>query len=239
MRLAENLRGRQSAVLECENRVVVATVRDRVVAGADVEAGRAPIHQETGNELRWTARGVLLAGGHEHDDEVRDVGMGDEVLGAVEDPVVTVRSRGALHAADVRTGSGFRHRQRIEPLAPGAWEKVALALVGVAGHEDSGRAAPVHCQRHGCAAEFAFEKGEGQVVEPAATHLDRQIRRVEAEFDDLALDRLAKLRRHAPGPLHRLLVGVEFTRDELANGVHDQLLFACESEVHAALLLGR
>ena len=56
----------------------------------DLEAGGAAVHEEARDALLRPACGLLLAGGDEHDDEVGEVRVGDEVLGAVHDPVVAV-----------------------------------------------------------------------------------------------------------------------------------------------------
>src|SRR3546814_21160386 len=48
VRLAQDLRRRQPAVVEAEDAVVIAAVRDGVVALADLEAGGAAVDQEIG-----------------------------------------------------------------------------------------------------------------------------------------------------------------------------------------------
>src|SRR3546814_14271857 len=80
VRLAQDLRRRQPAVVEAEDAVVIAAVRDGVVALADLEAGGAAVDQEAGDLLLRPRRGLFLAAGAEDDDEVGDVGMADEVL---------------------------------------------------------------------------------------------------------------------------------------------------------------
>ena len=92
-------------------------MRDVAVAGPHLEARDALVDQERGDQLALAARGVLLAGGGEQNDEVRMVGVADEVLGAVDDEVVALAHRGGLHAAQVRARARLGHRQAIDALA--------------------------------------------------------------------------------------------------------------------------
>src|SRR3546814_11412155 len=67
VRLAQDLRRRQPAVVEAEDAVVIAAVRDGVVALADLEAGGAAVDQEAGDLLLRPRRGLFLAAGDEDD----------------------------------------------------------------------------------------------------------------------------------------------------------------------------
>jgi len=73
------------------------------------------------------------------------------------------------------------------------------------------------------------------VVEPPAPDFRRQVRRIEAEVDDLPLDLLAEFRRYPTGPLDLVLVRVEFPLDEVADGLDHHLLLVGECEVHPLL----
>src|SRR5262249_52968384 len=112
--LAEDLGRGYPAVVEGEDAVVVAAMRDRIVAAADLEAGRAAIDEEAGDALLDGAPDLLLAGGDEDDDEVGDVGVADEMLAAVDDPVVAVAPGRAFHAAHVGAGVGLGHGERVD-----------------------------------------------------------------------------------------------------------------------------
>ena len=162
--------------------------------------------------------------------------MRDEVLAAGQDPVAAVAARGALHAAQVGPGGGLGHGQRVEALAARSREQIALPLLLVAGHQDSGRPTPEHAERHRRSAEFALEQGERQVIEAAAAHFDGQVRGVETQLDDLPLDLFAEFPRHAPATLDLLLKGIELLFDEVADRVHDHLLLGCECEVQCVIL---
>src|SRR5262249_29465588 len=154
---------------------VIAAMRDGVVAAPDLEARRAAVDEEAGDALLGAGGAALLAGCDEDDDEISDVGMADEVLGAVDDPIAAVAPRMALHAADVGAGIGLGHGERVDLLAGDGRGQIALALLGVAGAKDVGGAAPPDREGHRGAPELAFEEGEGQVVKPAAAERLRDV----------------------------------------------------------------
>ena len=117
MLLAEDLRHRNAAVVEVDDHVVVAAVGDALVAVDHVAPGRVEVDQEAGDQLLRTAAGLLLAAGGEQDDVVGEVGVADEVLGAVDDVVVAVAHGAALHAAHVAAGVGLAHRHAVDAFA--------------------------------------------------------------------------------------------------------------------------
>ena len=84
------------------------------------------------------------------------------MFGAVDDVVVTVADRGALHPPNVRPGIGLAHRQTVVAVALDCGDQVALFLFLRAGHEDVRRAG--HDVVHGVASrpELAFDQGHGE-----------------------------------------------------------------------------
>jgi len=131
--LAEDLRRRQAAVVEAQDTVVISAVGDRPVSFADFEPRNAAIHQQAGDAfLRAAGRG-LLPGRHEYDDEIGDVRVADEMLGAVDDEIVAVAARKGLHAADIGPRVRLGHGQRVQFLTLDAGRQVTLALLVVAG----------------------------------------------------------------------------------------------------------
>jgi hypothetical protein len=138
--LAEDLGGGQAAFVEIENAVLVAAVRNRFIAVANLETRRAAIDEETGDELFLAARRVFLSRRDEDDDEISDVGVADEMFGAVYDPVVAVLAGKTFHAAHVRAGIRLGHGKRIELFTAHGRQKVLFALRVVAGHQDAGGA---------------------------------------------------------------------------------------------------
>ena len=230
--LAEHLGGGHPAVVEGEDRVVVAAVGDRPVARADLEARGAPVDEEAGDPLLASRPGLLLPGGDEGDDEVGEVRVADEVLGAVDHEVAAVAPREGLHAPHVGARVRLGHREGIDLLAAHARVQVAGALLGVACAQDVRGPAPEDGEGHRGAAELALEQGEGQVVETPAPELGRDVGGVEAEGPDLVLDRAAELARHLAGALDLRLERMELVLDEAPYGVHHETLFVVESEVH-------
>ena len=141
-------------------------MRNRVVTGAYFEAGRAAIHQEAGNFLFRAPVGLFRAGGDEYDAKICNVGVADEVLGAIDDPVVTVRFCRALHAANIRTGVRFGHGQCIEFLATDDRRQVFLALLVVAANEDAGRTAEVNGESHRARPSSRSSKANSRLFSP-------------------------------------------------------------------------
>ena len=109
--LAQHRRPRHPAFAELQDAVVVAAMRDVAVAGPDLEARRALVDQESGHQPAFAARGLFLAGDREQDDEIRVIGMADEVLGAVDDEIRAALDRAGLHAAHIRSGPRLGDRQ--------------------------------------------------------------------------------------------------------------------------------
>src|SRR5262249_56802235 len=93
---------------ERELAVVVAAVRDRWRAAADGEPGGAVVDQEGRYRRALAPRARLGAGHREQHHEVGHVGVADEVLGAVDDPVAAVPAG----PGRPRPGAGARARPR-------------------------------------------------------------------------------------------------------------------------------
>ena len=93
------------------------------------------------------AERLLLAGRREDDDEIRDVGVADEVLRAVQHEVAAVAAAPCIFMrAHVGARVRLRHRQRVDLLAADRRQEIALALLALAGHQDVGRPAEMHRQ---------------------------------------------------------------------------------------------
>ena len=63
------------------------------------------------------AAGLLLAARGEQDHVVGEVGVADEVLGAVDHVVVAVAHSAALHAAHIAAGVGLAHGHAVDTFA--------------------------------------------------------------------------------------------------------------------------
>src|SRR5690606_9906340 len=100
------------------------------------EARRSLVDEKGGDLLALAAWAVLLARGHEDDGKSGDVGVADEMLGAVEDPVVAVLTRGGLHAAQIRPRAGLGHGEAVPGLAADAGVEILLLLLVRTGKQD-------------------------------------------------------------------------------------------------------
>src|SRR6266568_3320052 len=189
-------------------------MRHRVVAVTDLEAGGAAIDEKAGDTLFCSAGRRLLAGGDEHDDEVGDVGVADEVFRAVDDPIAAVPARVAIHAAHIGAGIRLGHRQRIDLLAADRRREISLPLLLVAGAEDVRWAAPPDRERHRGPAKLPLEQRERQLIEATAAERRGNVRGIKAEIDDFPLDLSAELERNASRPLDLALKRVELAFDE-------------------------
>ena len=104
-----------AAIGEFEDAVVVAAMRDVAVAVAHGEALGALVDEEGGDELLLAARRILLARRGKQDDEIGDIGMADEMLGAVDDEIIAVLTGEAFHAAHIGARAGLGHGEAVGP----------------------------------------------------------------------------------------------------------------------------
>ncbi len=235
--LAEDVLRRHAAIVEFEDGVRVAAVAHVAIAVADGEALGALVDEECGDALLAAARRVLLAGRHEGDGEARDVGVADEVLGAVQHPVPALGARVGLHAAKVRPRARFGHGEAVPCLAPDAGREVARALVGRAGEQDvrgARDAGPV--QGIVRPAKLAFVEKPAQRIEARAPHLGGHVGGIEARGHRLGLDLADEVGAQMAGAFDLGLVRIEFRFHEGSGRLHDHALFVAQSEVHLALM---
>jgi len=156
---AQYLRGRDPAIIELKNEVVIAAVRDAAVAAPHGESWRAFVDQERGDFFARAARGLFHAGGGEQNNKVGDIGVADKMFDAVDAVVATGVAFGcACHRANVGAGAGFGHCQAVGFLAADAWIQVLFALLADAGLQNVARPRDRVLQCHVGAAEFAVEK---------------------------------------------------------------------------------
>src|SRR5262252_2155789 len=92
------------AVGERQLAMVVATMGYRRRAAADRESRGAVVDEESRYRRALAPRSLLGAGHGKQHNEVGDVGIADEVLGAVDDPVAAGPPGPGLHRTDVRAG---------------------------------------------------------------------------------------------------------------------------------------
>ena len=135
-------------------------------------------------------RGFIHAGGDEDDEEIRVFRARNEVFRAVDNPITAVTHGLAFHAAHVRSGIRFRHRQRVHFLTTHGGQQITFALFVVAGHQDVLRTAKEMGQRHRAAAQLALDQSEVEMRQTGPTDLFGEIAGVETQIDALLLDLL-------------------------------------------------
>src|SRR5437763_1072943 len=114
---SEDLIRGNAAIIESQDRVVVAAIRHGFVARPHLEAGSPFVDQETGDALLRLPAYLLIARTGEENDEVGGVCMADEVFRAVDHPIIAILPCRALHAPNVRAGVGLGDGKRVDLLA--------------------------------------------------------------------------------------------------------------------------
>ena len=102
--------------------------RTRASRASSARLARTPSpRSSTRNEMPAVAR--LVAGAHGGDVEVRAHAVGDERLGAVDQPAAVDRAGAGAQRGDVRAGVRLGDRQRADPLAADRGREPALLLL--------------------------------------------------------------------------------------------------------------
>ncbi len=176
------------------------------------------LHAALDHEQRDALGALGRVGPGGHDDEVGLVAVGDEGLGAVEDPGVTVADGGRLEGGEVGAAGGLGHRDGADELAARHAGQPALLLLLGAEVDDVGRAhvgvdAEAGARRGVEAGHLLGDDGvEAVVVDAGAAELLGDVETEEALLaglePDVARDRLALD--------HLLGAGRERAGDELA-----------------------
>ena len=230
--LAQDLARSETHAGEVEPEREVAPVAHAAIALRDVEALLAHVDQERGDALAGTAGGLVDSSHREHDGEVRHHRAGDEVLGAVEDPVVAVTPGTGLHRHDVGPRLGLGEREQLALLRPRAGQQVALPLIALACEQDLGRPADPGMQRMAGLAVLALDDGHAPVAEPAPTHRLRQVRGVQPGLHGPPLDLASELRRHLAAAVDLVLVRIDLPFHEGSDRVEQHSLLVAQLDIH-------
>jgi hypothetical protein len=229
--LAEDVGVRDSAILQHQLGGVRSAHAELVLLLAGPDAG--PIHLD--RERSHPALAVVAVGDGEYHCDLGMTGIGDEVLGAVEHPLVALAHRGGHQPGRVTAGAGFGQCPAAEPLATGEPGEVALPLflgageVDVTGGErivgrDRQRDARLACR------QFLEDVDVVDVAEPGAAVALREDRTEEAEasqlLDDVEREGLRLV------PLHD--VRLDLGGGEVTHHLPDLLLLGCKVEVHGS-----
>ena len=223
---------RHPAIREHQLAMMEAAVGHRARPEPHVEARRALVHQERGDALLVALRRLLDAAGGEQHDEIGDIGIGDEMLGAVDDIDVALALGPRLHGAQVGAGVGLRQRQAFHPLAADRRLEIALDLLALAGAQDVRRPRDGILQGKAGAAELALHQRQRHMIQPAAAQILRHVRGIESGLQRLVLDLLDQLRPHLVRALDFVLMGRQFRLDKRAHAVDEHLLFRGQAELH-------
>src|SRR5205807_4495167 len=116
-------------IVEGQDAIGVAAVRDRFIARLDLEARRTLVDKEACDALLELAADLLFTRARKEDHEIGGVRMADEVFGPVDDPVSAVLASYAPHATNVGPRIRFRDRQRVRLLAANTRCQIARSLV--------------------------------------------------------------------------------------------------------------
>ena len=231
--LAEHGGGGNAAVGKFEDAIVVPAVRHIAVALAHGEPRMSLVDEERGDQLLAAARCVLFARCGEQDHEIGNVGMADEMLGAVNDEIGAILPGRAFHAAHVRAGAGLRHGEAVGLVAAHGGKQIALALLSHAGHENIGRsryAVPV--ERIIGAAELLFVENPAERIKTGTAHLCRHIGSIEAGGNCLLLEFLAQVLAQLAGAFDLRLMGKKLVLHEAPRRLDDHPLLFGEGEIH-------
>mmetsp|Transcript_29439 Transcript_29439/g.83885 ORF Transcript_29439/g.83885 Transcript_29439/m.83885 type:complete len:257 (+) Transcript_29439:490-1260(+) len=158
------------------------------------EAGRPRIDEESGDATVAAIPGVRL--GHQ-DDMVHRVAPRDPDLRAIDDPIVALLDRLALHPPWVGASAGFGDADGGNGLPTRVWQHVALALLFVARflHHVEVRRVRREGEGHDRPAELLVDDDQGCVRQVNASKLLRKIQAPQAELFALVLEAALLLKR--------------------------------------------
>src|SRR5215831_4081217 len=224
------------AIGERQLAMVVATMGYGRCASADRESRGAVVDKESRYRRALAPRSLLGAGHGEQHNEVGDVGIADEVLGAVDDPVAAGPPGPGLHRTDVRAGPGLGHRQAVVPLAPDRRQQIGLHLVVLAGAQDVTGPGNQRVQRPRRRSQLALGQRQPHGVEATAAQLGREVRGVKAGREGLAADISRQLIGHRVEPFDQILVWYQLAADKVAHRGNHGTLFLVKPKIHGLSL---
>src|SRR5450631_3263283 len=102
MQFAQYCSLRDPAVVELENAVRIAAVRDVLITRPNFESRMPHVDQKRGHLLPRSVGGRFFAGSREQNDEIRMISVADEMLRAVDDEIAAGRDGRSLHSPQIR-----------------------------------------------------------------------------------------------------------------------------------------
>ncbi len=193
--LAQDLAGRDTAIIEVELEVAIGALADRPGGRAPSRSPLVPTSTRKEVTCLRSPRGVCSTPVAAKDDgEVGIDRRTDEMFLAGDEPVVAILAGAGLHAHDVGARAGLGEAETFGALARdrGLSDRFRN-LVALAGHEEFGGACGDLVQCVGHLAEFTLQDGALDMVEAAAADRFRQIGGIKTHLDGALLDLLGEV----------------------------------------------
>ena len=137
---------------------------DRFVAITNCKTFHSAIYKKGRNSLFGPFWGQVFAGRDEYNNKVRMICTTDKMLGTINHPVSPFLGRGAFHATNVRTCTGFSHSQSIHTLTANSGHQISFNLLAFAGHKNILRATKEMIECHTSTAKFTFYQSKIHVT---------------------------------------------------------------------------
>jgi len=198
----------------------------------DATVSRVVVDQKAGDELAGPARCFLFARRGKQDRVIGDIGIGDEMFGAIDDEVFAITHGPGFHGAQVRAGLRFGHGQTLDPLAPDGGQQILLDLIALAGTQNVGRARHGILQGKGCAAQFDLHQRHGEGIEAAAAQVLGHVGCIKTVFDGATVNLLDQFGANIIAGLDLILIGHQLLIDKTADRFDNQVLFFRECKIH-------
>ena len=123
-----------AAIIEFENAVGVAAMRNVFITVAHGEALGAFVDQERRDQFLFSAWGFFLARRCKQHGEMRFLAMADEMFDTIDYEIIAILFGKSFHAAQIRSHAGFSHGQAISLFTAHRGQGIALTLLGIACH---------------------------------------------------------------------------------------------------------
>ena len=157
------------------------------------------------------------------------------MFGAIDNPVITVRTCTGLHTTQIRAGTGLGHCHTIPLLSPHTGVEIFFSLRLSAGAENIGRPRnprPVQCIVR--LTQFFFIQKPGQGIQPGAAKCLRYVGRIETRFNRFGLNLFDHIQIELTGFFYVGFMRIELVFNKGSCGFYDQLLFFSQTKLHWA-----
>ena len=183
---------------------------DGFIAIAHRKSRGAAIDQKGRDPFLGAFVRLVFACGDEDDEEICMICAADEMFAAIDHPIATIALGAAFHAADVRAGARFRHRQSIHALAAHGGHEIAVNLIAFTGHENILWSTKEMIERHRSAPQFTLDQCKIYMRQARASHAFRKIAGIKAQLQRFLFDVLGNFIGHFARAFHQLFMRVNF-----------------------------